>query len=60
MPSNGSGGNNNYYPPNQGKTNGWNQQPAKQPPIPFKVNGSSGEMVTKSQKLVMAQKQKLT
>ena len=48
------------YPPNQGNNNGWNQQPAKQPPIPFKVNGSSGEMVTKSQKLVMAQKQKLT
>ena len=51
---------NSQYP-SQAKTNGWSQpQQSKQPPIPFKPNGTSIEMASKTQKLVAVQKQKLS
>jgi Na+/phosphate symporter len=42
------------------KNNSWGQpQHAKQPPIPFKTNASSAEVIPKGQKFITTQKAKL-
>ena len=54
-------GQNNIPFPGKAPNTAWLQpQQAKQPPIPFKPNGTAIDMAAKSQKLVMAQKQKLS
>lgn len=58
----GQGWNNNGYNPQQQQNklqNNWGNQSVKQPPIPFKSNVNSAELIAKGQKYAGIQKKKL-